>query len=101
MRANFEEDSEKTPLKDANASGAEAGINKTNQTGDLNDSEIRKKKTIRYAIIGGVVLVVVILAIVLPIVLMNKDVPLPPGPTPPVPSGDNPYSVDETTFVND
>ena len=103
MRANNREDSDQTPLtKDGEV------INKTkDHTTDLNDSEIRRKKTIKYSIIGGIVLIVVVLAIVLPIVLRNKKNddnppgPTPAPPTPPIPSGDNPYSVDESTIFDD
>ena len=66
---------------------------------------MRRKKTIKYSIIGGVVLVVVVLAIVLPIVLLNKkddnNPPDPNPPKPPIPSGDNPYTVDTNTIVDD
>ena len=65
---------------------------------------MRRKKTIKYSIIGGVVLVVVVLAIVLPIVLLNKkddnNPPEPNPPKPPIPSGDNPYTVDTNTIVD-
>lgn len=92
MRANNKEDSEITPLtKEGEV------INKTkDNTQDQNDSVIRRKKTIKYSIIGGIVLVVVILAIVLPIVLLKKKddnnptptpTPTQKPPTPPVPSG--------------
>lgn len=54
-------------------------------------AEARRKKYIKYGVIGGIVLIVVILAIVLPLTLINHEDPgdghgpLPPGQM-------NPYS---------
>ncbi len=99
MRANNKEDSETTPLTREGEV-----INKTKDvTGDDQSQDIRRKKTIKYSIIGGIVLIVVILAIVLPIVLLNKDKDTPPTPTekpptPPIPPGQNPYTVDPATI---
>ena len=104
MRANNREDSDTQPL---NKDGELINKTKDQTADDLNDSTVRRKKTIKYSIIGGIVLIVVVLAIVLPIVLLNKkndDNPVPPTPDPPkppIPSGDNPYSVDTNTISDD
>lgn len=55
-------------------------------------SSIKKKKIIKWSIIGGVALILLILAIVLPIVLSNHDKPVPPGPVLPY---YNPYVINK------
>jgi hypothetical protein len=56
---------------------------------------LRKKKIIKWGLIGGAITIVVVLAIVLPIVLSNKggnpEPPGPPGPDRPFPPAYNPY----------
>jgi len=59
------------------------------------DQEARRKKLIKYGIIGGIVLIIVVLAIVLPLVLIKKNPDTPPGPPGPQPLGPgqmNPYN---------
>ena len=65
------------------------------------EADAKKKKYIKWGLIGGAITIVVVLAIVLPIVLTNKSSnpepgpepePDPPGP-PPVPYIYNPYNV--------
>jgi hypothetical protein len=54
-------------------------------------AEEKKKKYVKWGIIGGIALIVIILAIVLPIVLGGKKIP-PTPPHPPLPGGlSNPY----------
>lgn len=85
-----------------------------NQTTDVNlvasktggqtlDQEAKRKKYIKWGIIGAIILIIVVLAIVLPIVLTNKgggDNPTP-TPVPPIPPGENPYYLDEKDVQND
>jgi hypothetical protein len=52
------------------------------------DDETRRKY-IKYGIFGGIGLVLLVLAIVLPLTLGGRK----PGPTPVVPVGQNPYIV--------
>ena len=64
----------------------------------------KRKKMIKWGLIGGAITIVVVLAIVLPIVLTRKsgDNPNPPGPGPgphvdkPFPDVYNPYNVSDT-----
>lgn len=44
------------------------------------DQEARRKKYIKWGIIGSIVLIIVVLAIVLPLVLIKKNPDVPPGP---------------------
>ena len=67
------------------------------------ERDIKRKKTIKYAIIGSITLIIVILAIVLPIVLTKNSNPPdpvdPPKPKPPVmPNSTNEYHVDEASI---
>ncbi len=108
-----QKDSERLPLTKNDQ------INHTNnQTDDL-EGQIRerKKKYIKWGIIGAFVLVALILIIVLPIVLTKDKKPGPdptdgptPSPTPtptpgptdaPLPYGINPYTVDEKSITYD
>ena len=79
------EDSEtkdgKTPI---NYGGGSVSITEGQIATPTDDPNIKRKKYIKWGIIGGVALIVVILAIVLPLVLIKKHVdpghePLPPG----------------------
>jgi hypothetical protein len=71
-------------------------------------ADAKKKKYIKWGIIGAIILVAVVLAIVLPITLTkkNNDNPTPPPPPspppgPPIPDGDwNPYDTDLASLVN-
>jgi hypothetical protein len=56
------------------------------------EADDKKKKMLKWGIIGGLVLIITILAIVLPLTLRKKPPPNPIGPTP-LPGGlMNPYS---------
>jgi hypothetical protein len=89
-------------------------INKTKD--DKSDNEFttggapadaKRKKYIKWGIIGAIILIVVILAIVLPITLTHKDndnptppPPTPPTPGPPFPDNWNSYEVNPADLVN-
>jgi hypothetical protein len=65
--------------------------------------EMKRKKVIKYAIIGSISLIILVLAIVLPIVLTkgSDDNPVdpPPKPKPPVlPNSTNEYHVEEASI---
>jgi hypothetical protein len=70
-------------------------------------ADAKKKKYIKWGIIGAIILIVVVLAIVLPITLTKKNndnpitPPTPPAPPgPPIPDGDwNPYATDGGSLV--
>ena len=91
----LEEDSNAELLKKNNE-----GINLTRDARSVdhtligNLQEDKKKRIIKYTVIGAIATVVLVLAIVLPIVLTKKDNP-PSPPHPPLPPVDhyNPYVV--------
>ena len=62
---------------------------------DGGDNE-KKRKYIKWGIIGAIILIVLTLAIVLPIILGKKN-PVPPTPTPPFDKGINYYKVTNIT----
>jgi hypothetical protein len=71
----------------------------------IDEKAIKKKKYIKWGIIGALILIAVILAIVLPITLSNKDnggnnPPNPPiPPAPPIPDSYNPYTLSKDDVV--
>jgi cell division septation protein DedD len=74
---------------------------------EVDHAAIKRKKYIKWGIIGALIIIALILVITLPIVLTKKDDnPSPgpaPGPTPGPPGGDkyNPYNVDPEKIVYD
>ena len=72
------------------------------QDGGAGNDETRRKY-IKYGIFGGIGLIILVLAIVLPLTLGGKKKPDPKPPTPPapiVPQGQNPYFVVVETEKN-
>ena len=72
----------------------------------IDEKAIKKKKYIKWGIIGALILIAVILAIVLPITLSKKDNgggdgPTPPPPGPPIPESYNPYTLSKDDVVLD
>jgi hypothetical protein len=66
--------------------------------GDSRWSDEKKRKYIKWGLIGGVILIALVLAIVLPIVLAKKKpVPPPKPPVPPFDTGINYYKVTNLT----
>jgi len=57
----------------------DATYNVEDNTGGNADDDLKKKKTIKIALISTAVLIVVTLAIVLPIVLISANPPYPPN----------------------
>ena len=64
--------------------------------GDSRWSDEKKRKYIKWGIIGGVILIILVLAIVLPLTLGKKK-PVPPKPVPPFDVGINYYKVTNLT----
>lgn len=74
------------PLLNSGTGGAGAAMT----SNSVEEAAIKKRKYIKYGIIGGIGLIVLVLAIVLPLVLIHHDTPVPPNP--PLPGGaSNPY----------
>jgi len=70
--------------------------NQSVDAGDRDASDEKRRKYIKYGIFGGIGLIILILAIVLPLTLggggkKNPDDPNPPPPKPVFSSGQNPY----------
>ena len=60
---------------------------------DIDQRAAKRKKIIKWSIIGGIGAIVLTLAIVLPIVLIKPNKPPTPTPNPPLPGGaNNPYA---------
>lgn len=94
MQYNNLEDSGETPLqgKNINPSGS---VTIENNLAQLNqeDADAKRKKYIKWGIIGAVILIVVTLAIVLPLTLGGGGGDNPVDPHPPLPAGlMNPYN---------
>jgi flagellar basal body-associated protein FliL len=100
---------ERVPLRnprvqDLSANDDEMKVSRTSDVNMVDDEKAAKrKKMIKWIIIGSAITVCIILAIVLPIVLTkssNPDDPVPPGP-PPVPPFNfekyNPYKLESST----
>ena len=72
---------------------------------DVDERAAKRKKIIKWSIIGGISAIVITLAIVLPIVLINpKKPPTPPTPPPhpPLPGGaSNPYVPVPNSLISD
>jgi len=68
--------------------------------GEYDDKEAKRRKFIKWAVIGGIGLTIITLAIVLPIVLTKgggKDPDNPPPPPPPPPPGPKPPVMPNST----
>jgi hypothetical protein len=99
MKLNYDDDNEqRKPLKPGalNETKQENETTVHHEEDDSPDMDEKRRKYIKWGIIGGVVTVCVVLAIVLPLTLGGGG--KPPGPTPPAPkpvvaAGQNPYYV--------
>ena len=79
------------PAKPLLSSGTDGAARDPLRTSEGQEAELKKKKCIKWSIIGGLGAIVLTLAIVLPIVLI-KPSPPPTPPHPPLPGGlSNPY----------
>jgi|LauGreDrversion4_2_1035121.scaffolds.fasta_scaffold38232_1 hypothetical protein len=109
MKLNYDEDSRR-PLK----GGALNETKQDNETTMQNDESVdhgdkdaqneKRRKYIKYGIFGGIGVIILVLAIVLPITLKRPPGPSPdppgPEPKPVVRSGQNPYYVMVNTEKN-
>lgn len=93
------------PINISNSGDQSSGI-RLSATQQL-EADAKKKKYIKWGLIGGAITIVVVLAIVLPIVLSNKSSnpepepePVPPGPNP-IPYLYNPYNVNHSHSSED
>ena len=69
---------------------------------EADEKALKRKKIIKWSIIGGIGAIVLTLAIVLPIVLIKPDKPPTPPPHPPLPGGaSNPYVSLPNSLVSD
>lgn len=96
MKLNY--DDERKPLKPGALNETkqdESVLQNESVDGDQAANDEKRRKYIKYAIFGGIGLIILILAIVLPLTLGgNKpSPPTPPGPKPIVPPGSNLYYV--------
>jgi len=99
MNHNFKDDDEATRselLKHDQKVNASDGNYQTTTI----DQGAKRKKIIKWGIIGAIITIIVILAIVLPIVLIKKDENPDNPPVPPVPPHYNPYQVNNSTIVD-
>ena len=78
--------------------GGGGQLNGTSKASELvqTDKQAKRKKLIKWGIIGAIILIIIILAIVLPLTLQNSD----DKKGPPFGPGFNPYKGDPNSVVN-
>lgn len=92
-----------TKKRDTKLNNTEMDGNSTELENDLKDN--RKKNMLKYGLIGGGIVILVVLAIVLPLTLGgggggdDPHPPHPPVPPPMAPNSTNDYSIDQTTLI--
>lgn len=78
------------PGGQVNATSGNSGTTRTPE------QQAKRKKIIKWGIIGAIITIIIILAIVLPLTLIKSD----DNNSPPFPPGFNPYKADPTSIIS-